>query len=130
MNSDEKAIRELVDQWMSATKAGDTAAVLDLMTEDVMFLVAGRAPFGKSQFAASLRSMAEQEIAVDGNSELLDVRVADDWAFAVSKLRVTTSRAGAQQEVRTGHTLTVFHKQGGKWRLARDANLLTPGDTK
>jgi hypothetical protein len=27
---------------------------------------------------------------------------------------------------RAGHTLSVFRKQNGKWRLARDANLLAP----
>jgi hypothetical protein len=27
---------------------------------------------------------------------------------------------------RAGHTLSVLRRTGGKWRLARDANLLTP----
>ena len=34
-NEDERAIRELVDKWMEASRAGDTAAVLELMTDDV-----------------------------------------------------------------------------------------------
>ena len=32
---------------MSATRAGDIATVLSLMTDDVVFLVAGQQPFGK-----------------------------------------------------------------------------------
>ena len=42
MNSDEQRIRELVATWMSATKQGDLATVLDLMTDDVVFLVVGK----------------------------------------------------------------------------------------
>ena len=41
MHDDEAAIRELVSTWMAATKAGDAATVLDLMTDDAVFLVAG-----------------------------------------------------------------------------------------
>ena len=41
MRDDEAEIRELVATWMAATKAGDAQAVLDLMTEDAVFLVPG-----------------------------------------------------------------------------------------
>ena len=52
--SDETAIRKLVETWMAASKAGDIATVLDLMTEDVIFMVPGREPFGKEAFAGAL----------------------------------------------------------------------------
>ena len=39
MNDDEKAIRDLVDTWIASTKSGDMAAVLDLMSDDVVFMV-------------------------------------------------------------------------------------------
>jgi ketosteroid isomerase-like protein len=35
------------------------------------------------------------------------------------------SPGGAAPVVRTGPTLTVFRKEGGRWLLARDANMLT-----
>ena len=57
MTSDEQAIRQLVTTWMEATKRGDTATVLSLMTDDAVFLIAGREPmFGKAAFAAALPS--------------------------------------------------------------------------
>jgi ketosteroid isomerase-like protein len=28
--------------------------------------------------------------------------------------------------VRAGHTLTILRKEAGKWKIARDANLLAP----
>src|SRR4051812_14593489 len=52
MTDDERAIHDLVATWMSASQAGDTATVQSLMTEDVIFMVPGREPFGKEVFAA------------------------------------------------------------------------------
>src|SRR2546429_559923 len=54
MENDEKAIRQLVTTWLDASKAGDTEKVLRLMTDDVVFLIAGQPPMrGKAAFAAS-----------------------------------------------------------------------------
>ena len=50
---DEQKIRELVANWMAATKAGDLATVLSLMADDVLFMVPGQEPFGKEAFAAA-----------------------------------------------------------------------------
>jgi len=38
MTNDERAIRELVQTWMTASKAGDIQTVLSLMTDDVVFM--------------------------------------------------------------------------------------------
>ena len=48
--TDEQAIREVVEQWMAASKAGDTETVLGLMTDDVLFMTPGQEPFGKDAF--------------------------------------------------------------------------------
>src|ERR1044071_10338892 len=54
MQNDEQEIRNLVATWMAATKSGDVKAVLELMSDDVVFLVAGQPPMmGKSAFAAA-----------------------------------------------------------------------------
>jgi len=42
MTDDETAIRELVDAWMDASKSGDLATVLGLMTDDAIFMTPGR----------------------------------------------------------------------------------------
>jgi hypothetical protein len=47
MTDDERAIRNVVETWMAASKSGDIATVLTLMTEDVVFMVPGQEPFGK-----------------------------------------------------------------------------------
>ena len=128
MNSDEQQIRELVATWMSATKAGDLATVLELMTDDAKFLVAGKPPFGKPEFAASLQPPAPGTPmpTIDGHSEIQEVHVEGNLAYLVSHLSVDVTPPGGPTTRRSGHTLTVLRKQGGRWQLARDANLLTP----
>jgi len=128
MQTDEQAIRELVERWMAATRAGDVDAVLDLIAEDAVFLVAGRPPMRKAEFAAAARAQAgDAGPTIDGRSEIQEIRVAGDWAFLWSRLTVVaTPRDGSAPLERSGHTLTVMRKEGGRWRLARDANLLAP----
>ena len=42
MSADERAIREVPQEWMRATAAGDLARVLELMADDIVFLTPGR----------------------------------------------------------------------------------------
>jgi len=128
MSADEQQIRDLVATWMSATRAGDTATVLSLMTDDVVFLVPGHPPFGKPQFAATLQPPpGTPPPVIDGRSEIQEVQVFGDWAFMWTRLQVEMKPPGGAKPVkRTGHTLSVLRKSGGKWQLARDANMLTP----
>jgi len=39
---------------------------------------------------------------------------------------VVTPPGNGKPMTRAGHTLSVLKKQGGKWVLARDANMLSP----
>ena len=130
MDTDEQAIRDLIGTWLRATREGDVETVLDLMTPDVVFLVPGQpAMHGREAFEKVLRSMlASHEI--DSSSEIEETCVAGDFAYCRTRLSVTvTSKHGATPVLRTGHTLSILRKgEGGKWRLARDANLLgAPG---
>jgi uncharacterized protein (TIGR02246 family) len=128
MSNDEKEIRELIATWMAATKAGDTAKVLSLMTDDVVFLTPGRPPMGKADFAnAAAAQVGKDAPKFDGASEVQEVTVVGDWAFLWTKLRVVvTPPNGAAPIIRAGHTLSVLRKQGERWLLARDASLLGP----
>jgi len=126
MHADEQEIRQLVATWMSATQAGDTETVLSLMTDDVVFLIPGRPPMRKADFAAQARAQAAQSAPkIEGSSDIQEIQVAGGWAFMWAKLTVVITPPNGTPITRAGHTLTVFEKQAGKWLLARDANLLT-----
>jgi uncharacterized protein (TIGR02246 family) len=51
MSEDEKAIRQLVETWMTASKAGDTETVLGLMADDAVFMVPAKSLSAKKPFA-------------------------------------------------------------------------------
>ena len=128
MSTDEQQLRDLVATWMSATKAGDLATVLSLMTEDVVFLVTGQQPFGKEHFAAAMKPAAPGVAMpeIDGHSEIQEVEVSGNFAYMWSRLNVEMKMPDGKVVRRAGHTLSVFRKTAGGWQLARDANLLSP----
>jgi uncharacterized protein (TIGR02246 family) len=123
MSDDERAIRDLVATWMAASKAGDHDTVLGLMTDDVVFMVPGREPFGKEAFAAASKGM--QGMRLEGTADIVELKLLGDWAWLRNRLRMTITPAGGSPTTRSGYTLTILRKEAdGRWRLARDANLL------
>ena len=125
MSDDERAIRELVARWMAASQAGDTQTVLSLMTDDVVFMIPGREPFGKQEFAAAAQAMTGARI--EGRSDIRELQVQGDWAYLRSYLEVSVTPPGGNTVRRAGYTLTILRKQpDGRWLLSRDANLLNP----
>ena len=123
MTDDERAIRDLVATWMAASQAGDLQTVLGLMTDDVVFMVPGREPFGKEVFAAGAQGM--KDVRMQGESDIRELAVLGDWAYLRNHLAVTMTPPGGKPVRRAGYTLTILRKQpDGRWLLARDANLL------
>ena len=123
MTDDERAIRDLVETWMHASQAGDTAKVLSLMADDVIFQVPGREPFGKEAFANMSQGM--KGVRMEGTSDIRELRVLGDWAYLRNHITITVTPPGGKPMKRAGYTLTILRKQNGQWLLSRDANLLT-----
>jgi uncharacterized protein (TIGR02246 family) len=124
MSEDERAIRDLVDTWLAATRAGDFATVSSLIAEDAVFMVPGEKPFGKTAFMAGSEGFKPAHF--EAKSDIEELQISGDWAFIRNYLDVTmTPAANAQSMRRTGYTLTILRKEpNGKWVLARDANLM------
>jgi len=123
-DDDERAIRALVRTWMEATNRGDLATVLELMTDDVLFMTPGQQPFGKDEFRARSRSLTGVEI--DGRAEVREIEVCGDRAWIRNHIDVKMNPAGGAAVNRSGYTLTILKKGGdGRWRLFRDANLVS-----
>ena len=131
-SNDEQAIRGLIEAWLRATRDGDVDvdAMLELMTQDVVFMVPGQAAMhGREAFAQRLRGLLSTH-AIESSGEIEEVYVAGDLAYCRTKSSVTAmSKHGATPIARTGHTLSILRKAAdGRWQLSRDANLLVaPG---
>jgi uncharacterized protein (TIGR02246 family) len=128
--TDEEAIRDLQRKWFQATMSGEVATIGELMTDDVLFLTPGRAPFGRNEFFESFKAMTEH-VTIECDGDFLEIMVDGDLAFATARLNITVTpkNSGAAKHL-AGNTLSVFARQAdGRWQLSRDANLVTPRST-
>src|ERR1041384_8179589 len=122
MSDDERAVRQLIDVWMSATRDGDVDTVLSLMADDVVFMVPGQKPFGKQEFAAASAGM--KHVRFDGRSDVQELQVLGNWAYVRNYIDMTITPKDGAPVHRAGYTLTIFRKEAdGRWLLARAANL-------
>jgi uncharacterized protein (TIGR02246 family) len=128
-NEDAAAIVRLVSDWHDAAARGDVDAILPLMTEDVVFLVAGQPPMrGREAFAEGLRSLLRTH-RIASRGEIEEVVVSGELAWCWSKLVVEVFANDAGESApaemrRSGNTLSVLRRGATGWQIARDANLL------
>lgn len=128
MSNDEQAIRNLVALWHSATAKGDADTVLGLMSEDAVFLVAGKPPMrGRNSFAQGLRKLLTKH-RIESTFDVQEIEVSGNLAYCWTNLTVRiVPLADGNEIVRTGSSLSILHKlSNGSWVLVRDANLLPP----
>jgi len=123
MTDDERAIRDLISTWMTASEKGDVDTVLSLMADDVIFTVSGREPFGKDVFRAGSEAM--RNVRMTGTSDIREIKIFGEWAFIRNYIEITIVPPDGDAMRRKGHTLSILRKQSdGKWVLWRDANLV------
>jgi len=121
---DERAIRHVVESWMEASARGDIESILDMMTDDALFLKPGGEPFGKEQFRKNSEALKDADM--DGRSDIQEIEVFGDRAWIRNYIEVVMTPPGGERTRRSGYALTIFKKgDDGRWRLFRDANLVT-----
>jgi uncharacterized protein (TIGR02246 family) len=125
VTDDERQIRELVGAWVAASNAHDLPALLDMMTDDIVFMTSGRPPFGKPEFAAQSERM--RSAAIEAAAEVQEIEVFGSRAYVRNHIRVQVTPPGQTPKRLSGYAMSVLRKGAdGRWRIARDANLVTP----
>ena len=129
MRTDEREIHDVHSKWIDAVNAGDLARLLTLMTDDVVFLNPGQAPFGRDGFSLAF-SAAHQQAVVRCISELEEVVVVGEVAYTRSQDALSVTRRGGGEATQlAGYRITIYRKQpDGRWLLARDAHTLSPAE--
>ena len=124
-DDDDRAIRRLIDRWHAATAAGDVEAVLELMSDDAVFLIPGQAPMrGRDAFAQRLRDVLKTH-RIESDSDIRELVISGELAYCWSMLSVRMRALdGELTQEREGSVLTILRKHGERWQLIRDANLL------
>jgi uncharacterized protein (TIGR02246 family) len=127
--NDKQAIRDLVENWLEASKRGDSSTLMKLMADDVLFITPGKEPFGREAFEGGEEQMKDMQMEAD--IDIKEIEVAGPWAWMRSFLKVTFTPADGNPSRMSGHILTVLHKQAdGRWVIKRDANFVRPDQTQ
>jgi uncharacterized protein (TIGR02246 family) len=124
---EKQKIRELINNWIEASRAGDIDKVLTLMAEDVVFLQPGQKPMrGRETFAARSRAPAGK-VKFEGKPEVQEIQVFGNLAYCWNYLSVSITPEGGPAKQLAGNILSIFRKKpDGQWELYRDANMLAP----
>jgi uncharacterized protein (TIGR02246 family) len=124
-DEDTPQIRQLIDAWIAASNARDLPALMDMMTDDVVFMTPGRAPFGKAEFAADSQRM--KSVAIDARAQVQEIEIFGARAYIRNHIRVELTSPGQAPKRMSGYAMSVLRKEAdGRWRIARDANLVAP----
>lgn len=122
---DERQIRKLIESWIAASNARDLPALMDMMTDDVVFMTPGRAPFGKAEFAADVGRM--KSLAIDARVEVQEIEIFGPRAHIRNHIQVELTSPGQAPKRMSGYAMSILRKGAdGRWRIARDANLVMP----
>jgi uncharacterized protein (TIGR02246 family) len=127
-DDDTRQIRKLIESWIAASNARDLPALMDMMTDDVVFMTPGRAPFGKAEFAADVGRM--KSVAIDARVEVQEIEVFGPRAYIRNHIQVELTSPGQAPRRMSGYAMSILRKgNDGRWRIARDANLVMPEQT-
>jgi uncharacterized protein (TIGR02246 family) len=125
MPEDERAIRNLIESWVAASRARDLAALLDMMTDDVVFVTPGRPPFGRQEFAADFERM--KGVAVQAQADVQEIEIFGPRAYVWNRIEAVLTASGDSPRRMSGYAMSFLRKEAdGRWRIARDANLVMP----
>jgi uncharacterized protein (TIGR02246 family) len=125
---DERQIRKLIDSWIAASNARNLPALMDMMTDDVVFMTPGRAPFGKAEFAADSQRM--KSVTIDARAQVQEIEVFGPRAYIRNHIQIELTSPGQAPRRMSGYAMSILRKEAdGRWRIARDANLVVPEQT-
>lgn len=119
---DDRAIRAVIESWFYAMEQGDLAALLMLVTHDVIVKVPGSEPItGRDALELALKDFLQTH-SERVEYEVVEVETSGRLAFArIWETTAITPKSRATAAVMRGMHLTVFRCQpDGSWLMARD----------
>jgi uncharacterized protein (TIGR02246 family) len=121
----ERQIRKLIEAWIAASNARDLPTLMDMMTDDVVFMTPGRAPFGKAEFAADSQRM--KSVTIDARAQVQEIEVFGPCAYIRNHIQIELTSPGQAPKRMSGYAMSILREEAdGRWRIARDANLVVP----
>ena len=129
MTTDERAIRNLTRDFVAAVRAKNLEAILDMITDDAIFLLPGSPEVrGKQAIAEMYRGFFARFDAVEQTATLEEVKVSGDWAFGwgADEILATPAAGGPTMRTRGKNMIILRRGPDGAWRFARGINNMMP----
>ena len=117
-------IRQLADRLIAAGAKGDVQAILDIMTDDVVFLPPNdTAKVGKEEYHRWMAPF-QAKYSISESLQSRELRVAGDiaceWGLFQETFTPKTSSSETPPIALDGKFLRIYHRQpDGDWKLAR-----------
>jgi uncharacterized protein (TIGR02246 family) len=132
VETDEDAIRRLHAAWAEASRARDLATILELVSDDFVFLVPGAPPFaGKDAVAGVYQQMFARwgDARIEQSGTIDEIIVSGDVAVWRGRDAIAvTSADGVRLMAASGYAMGVLRREGGRWKFARGINNMTRTD--
>jgi uncharacterized protein (TIGR02246 family) len=126
--NDEAAIRAAHAAWNAASSNRDIQRILDLVTDDCVFLMADEPPFiGKEGVSKAFEQMSARygDAKIEQYGEIQEIQIFGDTAFWRSTDTLTLMSAkGASTKVGGFGMGLLRRSHDGKWRFARWINTI------
>lgn len=130
--ADRKAILMLLDKWREATRAKNIDAILELVTDDVVFLPSSVPPIeGKGAVEEMYGTFFPRYREIRHEAIIEEMRVAGDWAFlwGTDELRLTPESGETETHLK-GKGLSILKRQSDEsWRFWRGINNIDSDST-
>lgn len=127
--ADKASILTLLERWRLATRAKDTAAILELVADDVVFLPSSMPPVkGKEEVGRMYRAFFPCYREIKHEAVIEEIRIAGDWAFlwGTDELRLTPESEEPSIHLKGKGLSILKRKSDGSWLFWRGINNMTP----
>jgi uncharacterized protein (TIGR02246 family) len=126
--ADERAIREGVDAWLAAFKAGDLDRLMRLYMPDAVVALHGQKALHGSDAIRAYFAPRMGTSEVEFDIEIDEIRVHGDMAYLVSRYWFTARpRDGGGAYRDAGRSVVIYRRdRDGRWKLQLDIDQQTP----
>jgi uncharacterized protein (TIGR02246 family) len=109
------------DAWVAAVRAGNPAALADLVTTDYEVWAHGAPPMRGPSIVVAAMGAALARFTIDQSYEPIETVISGNWAFqrGIERIRATPRDGGAPQEAEQRALLILRRDDDGRWRYAR-----------
>lgn len=117
----EQRIHELNREWVQAVARGDTAAIVDLYTEDGRLMApGGPAAVGHEALREAWGGVLSMADTLTFSTEVLEVSPSASMAYDIGSYRMVYPTPEGELSRDLGKYVVVWEKVDGEWKVAVD----------